>query len=97
MFSLLLFGLLSFLCVFFSKSHASISVPMLKVPNTGSHVIVWTHKNVQALKADIAEPCPCRCSLKADIIVVVVVVVIIMTAEICRCYGSLCFLVSGFY
>jgi len=107
MFSLLLFGLLSFLCVFFalfccccccvcfSKLHASTSVPMLKVPNTGSHVIVWTHKNVQALKADIAEPCPCRCSLKADIIVVVVV--IIMTAEICRCYGSLCFLVSGFY
>ena len=77
------------------QSRASASVPMLKVPNTGSHVIVRTHKNVQVLKADIAEPCPCRCSLKADVIVAIIIVM--MIAEICRCCGSLCFLVSGFY
>ena len=27
------------------KSHASISMRTLKIPNTGSHTIVWTHEN----------------------------------------------------
>jgi len=31
------------------QSHASVSVPTLKIPSTGSHTIVWTHEILHIL------------------------------------------------
>ena len=33
------------LCSLSAQSHASASVRTLKIPNTGSNTIVWTHEN----------------------------------------------------